>query len=352
MDGITIAATRTSSKRTLWHWAQGLAWAAGMFVWVALIVWPKLGLHLLWNVLIPVAPALLVLAPGVWRNLCPLGSLSLAPQHFGFSQRKMLTPAWRSRLYLGALILLLVVVPLRKVVLDSNGPLLAAVLAAVGLLAMGLGFTFNWKSGWCSSLCPVYPVELLYGSRPLVSVANAHCAKCSGCVAPCSEQLKGVTPRSAVKTPLGRHIGIVLTGCFPGFVWGWYQVPTYSGMDGFAHLPLAYGLPYLAGALTLALYLAARKGWPKREPLTGSLFAAAAIIIYYWFRLPPIFGIGDPAKAMIVDVSRWLPSWSTTTLRFFELVAFSWLMVGKVSRHRAWELPLPVMSHLSGLRMN
>ena len=112
MDGITTAARRNTSIPTLWHWAQVLAWAGGMAIWVALIVWPPLGLHLLWNVLIPVAPALLVLAPGVWRNLCPLGSMSLAPHHFGLSQRKTLTLAWRGRLYLGALILLLVVVPL------------------------------------------------------------------------------------------------------------------------------------------------------------------------------------------------------------------------------------------------
>jgi hypothetical protein len=262
MDGVPTAATRTLSTRTLWHWAQGLVWAAGMAIWVALIVWPRLGLHLLWNVLIPVAPALLVLAPGVWRNVCPLGSMSFVPHHSGLSRRKNLSPVWRGRLYLGALILLLVVVPLRKVVLDTNGPLLAAVLAAVGLLAIGLGLAFNWKGGWCSSLCPVYPVELLYGSRPLVSVRNAHCADCSCCVAPCSDSTNGVTPRSAVKTRLGRQVGIVLTGCFPGFVWGWYQVPTYSGMDGFRHLPLAYGLPYLAGALTLALYLAVRKARP------------------------------------------------------------------------------------------
>ena len=151
MDGITTAATPMSSPRTLWHWVQGLVWAAGMFIWVALIVRPALGLHLLWNVLIPIAPALLVLAPGVWRNVCPLGSMSLAPHHFGLSQGKNLSQAWRGRLYLVALILLLVVVPLRKVILDTNGPLLAAILAVVGLLAIGLGFAFNWKSSWCST---------------------------------------------------------------------------------------------------------------------------------------------------------------------------------------------------------
>jgi NAD-dependent dihydropyrimidine dehydrogenase PreA subunit len=312
-----------------------------MFIWGALLWRPELGLHLLWNVLNPVAPANLVVAPGVWRNVCPLGSMSLAPHHFGLSQRKRLSPQWRGRLYLGAFVLLIVVVPLRKVLLDTNGPVLAAILAAVGLLAIGLGFVFNWKSGWCSSLCPVYPVELLYGSQPLVSVHNAHCPHCTSCVAPCSESTVALTPRTAINTKLGRSVGIVLTGCFPGFVWGWYNVPTYSGWEGIRHLHMVYAMPYTMGGLTLALYLALRTVWCKQEDLIASVFAASAIMTYYWFRLPPMFGIGDPDAAMIVDISGWLPSWSATALRMFELFTFSWLMVGRTEKRRAWEMPLP-----------
>jgi hypothetical protein len=327
---------------TIWRLLQLLAWAAGMFIWVALIFEPKLGLHLLWNVLIPVAPALLVVAPGVWRNLCPLGSMSVAPHHFGLSQSKVLSRAWRDRLYLGAFVLLIVVVPLRKVVLDTNGPVLAAVLCAVGVLAIGLGFTFKWKSGWCSSLCPVYPVELLYGAQPLLSVTNAHCSSCQKCVAPCSEATSGLTTRTAVNTRLGGIVGNVLTGFFPGFVWGWYNVPTYSGWEGISHLHVAFAIPYGAGALTLSIYLAVRKVWPAKERLIASVFAASAIITYYWFRLPPVFGIGAPDAAMIVDISPWLPAWSATGLRIFTLVAFGWLMVGRTCKRRAWETAPPV----------
>ncbi len=344
MDGPSTTPTRILPIHgpTVWRWAQLLCWAAGMFIWGALIFKPELGLHLLWNVLIPIVPALLVLAPGVWRNLCPLGSMSLAPHHFGLSQGKRLSKAWRDRLYLGAFLLLIVVVPLRKVMLDTNGPALAAILGAVGLLAIGLGFTFTWKSGWCSSLCPVYPVELLYGAQPLVSVPNAHCSSCLNCVAPCSESTAGLTPTTAIDTKLGRLVGIVLTGFFPGFVWGWYNVPTYSGWEGISQLQVAYGVPYIAGGLTLAVYLALRKAWPQKENLIASVFAASAIMTYYWFRLPPIFGIGAPDAAMIVDISPWLPAWSATGLRVFELVAFGWLMVGKTGKRRAWETPPPV----------
>ena len=259
-----------------------------------------------------------------------------------FLRARRLSEAWRDRLYLGAFLLLIVVVPLRKVVLDTNGPVLAAVLAAVGLLAIGMGFAFKWKSGWCSSLCPVYPVELLYGAQPLLSVPNAHCSSCLNCVAPCSESTAGLTPRTAIDTKLGRFVGFVLTGFFPGFVWGWYNVPTYSGWEGISHLHVAYAIPYGAGGLTLAIYLALRKAWPKKEDMIASVFAASAIITYYWFRLPPIFGIGDPDLAMIVDISPWLPAWSERGLRIFELAAFGWLMVGRTGKRRAWETPPPI----------
>jgi hypothetical protein len=337
------------SKRSYlaWRFVQLLIWGAGVFTWVALIVKPDLGLHLLWNVLIPVAPALLVVAPGIWRNVCPLGSMSLAPYHFGLSQDKRLSNTWRGRLFLVAFILLVVVIPLRKVALDTNGPLLAAVLALVGVLAIGMGSVFKWKSGWCSSLCLVYPVELLYGANPLISVPNAHCSSCLHCVAPCSESTAGLTPRNAINTGLGRTVGLVLTGFFPGFVWGWYNVPTYPGWEGLESLHIAYGLPYAVGGVTLGLYLIARRVWPDGEELMASLFAAAAISTYYWFRLPPIFGIGDPSVA-IVDLSGVLPVWSATALRIVAIVAFSWLMVARNGIRRSWETPPPTGNEASG----
>ncbi len=107
----TATPVLSTRERTIWRTAQILIWAAGMFIWGSLFFKPDLGLHLLWNVLIPLAPALLVLAPGVWRNVCPLGSMSLAPHHFGISQCKSLSLVCRSRLYLGAFVLLMVIVP-------------------------------------------------------------------------------------------------------------------------------------------------------------------------------------------------------------------------------------------------
>ena len=340
--GLATPTGKSAAASALWIWrlAQVLIWAAGMFIWAALLWKPRLGLHLLWNVLIPIAPALFVVAPGVWRNLCPLGSLSLAPSHFGLSQGRRLSPIWRGRLYLGALCLLLIVVPLRKCLLDTNGPILAGILFVVGLLAIALGFIFNWKSGWCSSLCPVYPVELLYGSKPLISVPNAHCPRCTSCVAPCSEStVLPLTPATAVNTRLGRWVGVLLTGCFPGFIFGWYQVPTYHEWEGIHHVGMVYTIPYLAACVTLALYLGLRTVWWKQEPLIASIFAAAAVTTYYWFRLPPIFGIGDHNAAMIADISGHLPSSAATAVRVLELLVLGWLILRRSQKRRAWERP-------------
>ncbi len=136
METVTSIPTR---KSAIWSALQVLAWAFGTFTWGALIFAPELGLHLLWSVLIPLAPALLVVAPGVWSNVCPLGSMSLVPDRLGLFRGKALSPLWRARLFLAGFVLLVVIVPLRKALLDTNGPILAAVLAVVGLPAIGMG---------------------------------------------------------------------------------------------------------------------------------------------------------------------------------------------------------------------
>ena len=41
------------------------------------------------------------------------------------------------------------------------------------------------KSGWCSTICPLLPVQRIYGQTPFVLVANSHCQPCVGCVKNC-----------------------------------------------------------------------------------------------------------------------------------------------------------------------
>ena len=96
-----------------WRVAQGAVWLVGVAIVVALVVAPSVGITAVWNVLIPVAPALLVFAPGLWRNLCPLATTALFARHVGLSAGVRVSPAAQERLNAIGLAALLLVVPLR-----------------------------------------------------------------------------------------------------------------------------------------------------------------------------------------------------------------------------------------------
>ena len=45
-----------------------------------LIAVPDTGLFVMWKIVIPLLPLLFLVAPGVWRNLCPLAASNQAPR--------------------------------------------------------------------------------------------------------------------------------------------------------------------------------------------------------------------------------------------------------------------------------
>jgi hypothetical protein len=320
-----------------WRVLQGVFFLVGLTILVALFAAPKIGLHLLWNMLIPVAPALLVVAPGVWRNVCPMATTSLMPRHLGLSQRKHLSAATQGWLAVGALVLLLVIVPLRHVILDSSGVAIGLALVVVATLTVGLGMIFEWKSAWCSGLCPVYPVELLYGEEPLLSVKNAHCRTCENCVLPCKDGTPDLHPANAAQGKPALISGLILTGGFPGFIWGWYQVPTYEGWQGFLNLHVAYGFPLAAMVASLLVFFGVRT--MLRPALHGTLvrsFAAAAVIVYYWFKAPVMLGFGADPSSALIDLHSWLPASTPAVLRTMCIFLFGYLLVLKPHAGRVW----------------
>lgn len=321
-----------------WRVAQGAVLVVGLGMVAALLLMPPLGLTLVWNILIPVAPALLVFAPGIWRNICPLGTTGLLARHAGKSAQVKLTPERQGRFALGGLALLLVIVPLRHVVLNTNGPLTALALMASAVAAAWLGTRYEWKSGWCAGLCPVHPVEKLYGVRPAISVANAHCDQCQRCSAVCSDSAKAMHPLRAPPTALHQWMGTVLTGGFAGYVWGWFQVA-----DG-ASLSEAFALPFAGMAVTLVLFLGMRALLPAgRDELLVRTFASAAVATYYWYRLPMLLGFGaHPGDGVLVDLSANLPEWTPHACRLATTALFGWWLVLRTPGHkRAWSVRPP-----------
>lgn len=310
----------------------------GLAILVMLAVVPTLGSHALWHILIPIAPALLVFAPGVWRNVCPVATTALIPQRMGRSRHKRLSPSGQAAFEWTAVALLMVIVPLRHVVLDANGQLTAAVLTVVAGAALFTGWYFERKSGWCSGLCPVAPVERLYGARPMVSLQNAFCSSCESCVQVCPDTTPGLSRTASVSGKSGFTAATFMVGAFPGFVWGWFQVPGYSGSEGWSHLGQAYGLPFAAAAVTLALFLILRRSLigPRRDVL-ARIFAAAAVSTYYWYGLPALVGFGPiPDQGYLVDLSDTLPAWFPTVSRVLTTAALAGWLLAPLAQPKSW----------------
>lgn len=320
-----------------WRIVQTIFWLVGVFILFNLIFYPTIGIHLFWNGLIPVAPALFVVAVGVWRNICPMASFALFPRHMDFSKRKKLTIVQTGKLNLIAVMALFIIVPLRHAIFNMNGLATAILIISLGVIAATIGLFFEWKSGWCSSLCPVHPVEKLYGLNNRLSLPNAHCDRCYRCVTPCPDTTSGINPMSSEKTNYHRIAGFLMVGAFPGFVWGWFQVPDYPGITGIEQLIAIYKIPVLGLFITSALFLILKRF--VKEKVLIAIFSAIAVSCYYWFRLPALFGFGIfPGDGMLIDLKGILPEWSITVTVFATTLFFFWWIVVSKQNKISWAI--------------
>ena len=328
------------SPRTVlaWRMAQAAVWVVGAFILFCLLFAPKLGILLFWNILIPVAPALFVVATGVWRNVCPLATTALLPRHWGLSKRKRLSVAQLSKLNLVAVIALFIIVPLRHAVFNSNG--LATGILIISMLIAGsvAGFFYEWKSAWCSGLCPVHPVEKLYGGNVLMPMPNAHCSQCMNCVIPCPDSTANMHPAYSKKTISHKISSIMIIGGLPGFIWGWFHVPDQAIITSVSSFFSVYKMPALGFGFTLLLYeLLLPILQTRRERMLISIFAAAGVSCYYWYRIPALFGFGNFADdGLLLDLRHVLPAWSLTVITTATTIFFFYWLVIRKQNNISW----------------
>jgi len=194
----------------LWRAVQIVGVAATLAVVAGLVLAPNPTLTALWNVIVPLVPASLLLSPALWRNACPLATLNTAAN--GLVGRRVLPARAVPRVGLIGIALLIVLVPARRFLFNVDGTALAVTIGLVGLLALVLGAAFDLKAGFCNAVCPVLPVERLYGQRPLLEIGNARCRPCTRCTqAACLD----LSPPKALRQILGparRSARWLLTG--------------------------------------------------------------------------------------------------------------------------------------------
>ena len=327
-----------------WRLAQAIVWFVGLAMFLLLIFAPKLGLHVFWDGLIPLAPALFVFTPGLWRNICPLASTALLPRHMGWSRRIRVTRVWQGRFMLIGTALLVGFIPLRHVVLDTNGSATAGAIAFLAILAVASGFVFEWKSGWCAGLCPVYQVEKLYGSASPTTFTNAHCTECHRCVANCPDSIPGPSPLDPkITTRSELIVGFIMVGAFPGLVWSWFQQPIITGSIGLAQISEIYATELFWAGVSLVLFLLLRQCVvpSHAHQRLNRLFAAIAVSCYYWYRFPVFFGLdANPTDAMLIDLSSLVAFDMIPAVRTVMQVSCAgflvWMLAGRANARGIW----------------
>ena len=303
----------SSAPRRNWRAAQGLGLVLTGLLLVGLVSRSALTLHVLWDMVIPLLPAVFLVNPMLWRNVCPLATLN------AYTGQRMATARLGGRRLRASwaigIVLLVVMVPARRILFNVNGPALAITIVTVAVLATGAGAMYSRRAGFCNAICPVLPVEKLYGQSPLLRVASARCGDCNvctpiGCIDLAGDktmsQTLGPTRRSTawLATPFG-----VFAVAFPGFVIGYFTtgngaLATAAGLYLHVLLWSAASAGTLAGTILLSRA-------PAR--LTVPLLGGLAFGLYYWFAAPALaraYGGGDTAIVCVrVAAAILLAAW-------------------------------------------
>lgn len=335
----TEVQNKSRSPHKAWHWIQAVVWLVGASIIALLFFKPTIGIHAFWNVLIPVAPALLVFLPALWRNICPMGTTALLPRHIGLSKRRIIDSNTQRNLGFAGLMLLLLIVPLRHTVLDLNGPATAIAILTLTVTGILLGLQYEWKSAWCSGLCPIHPVERLYGNSPAATLPNGHCDSCHICIHICPDSSMGTSfIDQQKKDGLAGLTPTILIGGFPGYIWGWFQVADYYPAEGMAHLPETYAWPFIGMLISMAGYLLLKSTLAAQGTRTlARAFAAFSVSMYYWYRIPALFGFGIfPEDGMLVDLTGTLPASFPIAARAGVVLLFSWWFMLRKSKSKSW----------------
>ncbi|MEU6585016.1 FAD-dependent oxidoreductase [Nocardia sp. NPDC046763] len=272
----------------VWQAARFLSITAYLALIVTLFVRPAGGLFVFFKIVVPLLPGLFLIAPGLWRNTCPLAATNQLPRLFRFT-RALTPPAWlQQRGYLIAVALFFGIAGSRLAGLDRSGMATGLVLSAVLLAAFTGGVVFKGKSGWCSSICPLFPLQRAYGQTPFVTIANNHCRPCVGCAKNCFD----FKPRAAYQADMAdpdrgwSAPRKLFAAALPGFVLGFMVLAGYPGVP----VPQRYLTLGLVLLVAVGVYFAVEALTGVSPAMLSAVYAVVALNGFYWFAGPVLLG--------------------------------------------------------------
>lgn len=240
---------------------------------------PRTGAVVVFDLLAGLLPLVFLLAPTVWRNVCPMAAVNRGAGRLRAGRR---LPGWlRQRGYAVAVVAFLALASARPVLFEDGGVALAALLGSLLAVPLVTGLLFEGKSGFCGSICPLRPAQGLYGHGGAVRV-DSTCRPCTGCTVNCPD----TDPRGAatkdLAQPATRGQRMVFAGGLPGFTYAFFA----SGPAVRADLVLFWprlAVATLAGVgLLFVLDAVTRLGAARLATLAG----AASLGTFYWFVIP------------------------------------------------------------------
>jgi NADPH-dependent 2,4-dienoyl-CoA reductase/sulfur reductase-like enzyme/ferredoxin len=275
---------RLRRPASAWPLVRLFSVGATLAIVVTLLRWPETGHVVFWDILIALLPLVFLLAPGLWRNACPMAAMNQAPRVLGLAGAVRL-PRWLERHgYAIAVVLFMALASSRMLGLGENA--VAAALLVSGALVFPFfgGLLFKGKSGFCGSVCPLRPAQGLYGQTPIAQVENSHCKPCVSCVSNCPDLKPGRALRDDLEdetAPRGGYTKL-FAGAFPGFILAFYSFPEGAEPTAATVYP-RFALYMLVSLGCFFLLEAATRLRPERMV---SLFAAVAFNVFYWFSVP------------------------------------------------------------------
>lgn len=333
---------RVRRPASFWPVLRLASVAAAGALWVALLLRPRTGLFVFWSLLVPLLPLFFMLAPGLWRNLCPMAAANQLPRVSRLT-RGLPLPRWLERHgYAVAVLLFVVLATSRKLGLEGSGVAVAALVGGSMLLATVGGAVFRGKSAFCGGICPLRPTQGLFGQTPPIKVAPSHCRPCVGCTPNCTdlEPSGAFVAELADPDPYRGAYRRLFAGALPGFTVAFFTGPAVeaAGVAAVLGQIAAFSLASL-GAFFVLDQLAARAA----PGATTAVFAASAFGLFYWFNVPVV------ATALARLLGGEPPAWAVWEGRLaLAALALAWLVgtlrkQGRLARAaQGTEIGLPI----------
>lgn len=274
-----------------------------------------------WNILVPLVPFILLVGPGLWRNICPLALVNIFGHRLRvffagsanqkFHSGKSHLRGWLARYGLFAgLSLLFILVPARLVLFNTQAQWLGGLLLLLAAAALFAGLALPYKSGWCSAICPIYPLEKSYGTSPFILAENLLCKTgnsedlgCGGCTRNCFDLKLLAKQKKGSVLPAGKPSAAesVFMAILPGFISAYLLLDRLPAKTVLSEqlltrifiIYLTFALLSLASALvyTTAKAISIKKvGAEIKIMKLNRIFVLSAFDIYYLMAVPAFVG--------------------------------------------------------------